>query len=165
MCVSVCVCAFGLVCKSVFVCYIGWVSETLGKNWINRERDKSRYSSLTLVKVSLSLRCLMTLFEFGTRAVARSNQLHSAPLHKHIEYVFRIFSHSSFLVFLSKSWWALFPMGQVNSVFTRVALSFYMPFFAAKNIIPRTNCLFFSWLLNLITLNLLNVLLLQYSRG
>lgn len=51
-----------------------------------RRRDEEKredcYSSLTLAKVSLSLRYLMTLFGFGTGAVACSNQLQSSPLHK-----------------------------------------------------------------------------------
>lgn len=62
------------------------------EKWDKEKRDKGCYFSVTLAKVSLSLRCLMTLFGFGTKAVACSNQLSSSSPHKHRGSAFKVFS-------------------------------------------------------------------------
>lgn len=87
---SVCVCLWaGLkncVCLSVYVLQRKREGEREKRREGRRDkekREKGCYSSLTLAKVSLSLRCLMTLFGFCTGATACSNQLHSSPLHRH----------------------------------------------------------------------------------
>lgn len=90
--VTECVCVplgwFGKnVCVFVCVCLLQRERERERRKGREGRRDKEKrekgcYSSLTLAKVSLSLRCLMTLFGFCSGAPACSDQLHSSPPHR-----------------------------------------------------------------------------------
>lgn len=82
---TVCVCLWAGLGK-MCVCLLQREREREAKGREGRrdkeKREKGCYSSLTLAKVSLSLRCLMTLFGFCSGAPACSDQLHSSPPHR-----------------------------------------------------------------------------------
>ena len=150
VCVCVCVCAFGLVlknwvCPCVCVCVSygakererereregEWVKGREGRR-DEEKREKGCYSSLTLAKVSLSLRCLMTLFGFFAQERRPAQTSYSPHLPTHVDStarLSRLFRSRTELYNQPHSWW-----GKVYGVLTEVTGVFPVTHFTVTDI-------------------------------